>query len=287
MLYRFISIFTAVFTVLTLLASPVWAEEDYTILTIEGEDIKYSEVQEVWDGLFPGDGPAPSIDQFGDAIKNNVIRGIVSERLMLKDAEAGKLQERRDVARKLEAARRQVLVQEHLRVRNIKIDEDEIKKRYEQRVEKAKGSQQAHASHILVESEEEAKEIHKQLKDGADFALTAKRRSADVGSAAGGGDLGFFSQEQMVEEFAEAAFALEPGEISEPVKSSFGWHIIKLHEKRDMPVPPFEEARLTLIEQMRQEANQEYIQDLLKNAEVKYFDAKGNSLEFPVEPQEE
>ncbi len=206
---------------------------------------------------------------------------------MLKDAEAGKLDERRDVKRKLEAARRQVLVQEHLRVRNINTPEAKIKKRYDAMLEKAKGMQQAKASHILVESEEEAKEIKKLLDEGADFALTAKRRSADVGSAAGGGDLGYFSKEQMVEEFADAAFALEKGEISEPVKSSFGWHIIKLHEKRDMPVPPYEEARLTIEEQLRQEANQEYIKDLLKKANIEYYNAKGKTLKFPIEVQEE
>ncbi len=261
--------------------------KDYTILKVEGEEVSYSEVQEIWDGLFPGDEAAPPIDQFGEAIKSNVIRGIVSERLMLKDAEAGKLHERRDVKKKLEAARRQVLVQEHLRVRNISIPEETIKKRYDEMVAKLSDSQQAHASHILVKEEDEAKEIKKLLDEGADFALTAKRRSADVGSASGGGDLGFFNKEQMVKEFANATFALEKDQISAPVKSSFGWHIIKLHEKRDMPTPPYEEARLTIEEQMRQEKNQQYIIDLLKNSDVKYYDAKGTALTFPVEIQEQ
>lgn len=275
-----------VFTLLAALAAPVWAK-DYTMLKVNGEEIPYSEVQEVWDGLFPGEEAAPPIDQFGDAIKGNVVRGIVSERLMLKDAEAGKLQERRDVQKKLEAARRQVLVQEHLRVRNINIPDETIRKRYDEMVAKVKGSQQAHASHILVETEDEAKEIKKELDGGADFALLAKRRSADVGSSAGGGDLGFFNKDQMVKEFADAAFKLEPGQVSEPVKTSFGWHIIKLHEKRDMPTPPYEEARLTIEEQLRQEANQEYIQNLLKDADIQYFDAKGRRLKFPIEMQEE
>ncbi len=275
-----------VFIILTFFATAAFAK-DYTILNIDGEEIPYSEVQEIWDGLFPGDEPAPPIDQFGEAIKGNVVRGVVSERLMLKDAEAGKLHERRDVMKRLEAARRQVLVQEHLRVRNIATPEKEIKKRYNAMLEKAKGMQQAKASHILVESEDEANEIKKLLDEGADFALTAKRRSADVGSAAGGGDLGYFNKEQMVEEFANAAFALEKGKISAPVKSSFGWHIIKLSEKRDMPVPPYEEARLTLEEQLRQEANQQYIKDLLKKADIKYFDAKGKTIKFPIDVQEE
>lgn len=267
--------------------APIAMAKDYTMLNVNGEKISNSEVQRIWDGLFPGDEPAPPIDQFGEAIKGNVVRGIVSERLMLKDAEAGKLEERRDVKKKLEAARRQILVQEHLKVRNVNIPEKAIKEKYDAMVAKMKGNQQAHASHILVESEEEAKEIKKLLDDGADFALMAKRRSADVGSSAGGGDLGFFAKEQMVKEFADAAFALKKGEISQPVKSSFGWHIIKLHELRDMPVPPYEEARLTIEEQLRQEANQQYIKDLLKNADIKYYNAKGKRLKFPIEVQEQ
>ncbi len=268
-----------------IMTSPAFAK-DYTMLKVDGEEISYKQVQEIWDGLFPGDEPAPPIDQFGEAIKGNVVRGIVSERLMLKDAEAGKLHERRDIMEKIEAARRQVLVQEHLRVRTINTPEETVKKRYDEMVSQLKGNQQAHASHILVEAEEEAKEIKKLLDDGANFALTAKRRSADVGSSAGGGDLGFFNKEQMVEEFAEAAFKLEKDQISEPVKSSFGWHIIKLHEKRDIPLPPYEEARLTIEEQMRQEANQQYIKDLLKGATIDYRDAKGKKLKFPIEIQE-
>ena len=271
----------------SILFSSAALAKDYTILKVEGEEIPYSEVQEIWDGLFPGDEPAPPIDQFGEAIKNNVVRGIVSERLMLKDAEAGKLHERRDVQKKLEAARRQVLVQEHLRVRNINIPEETIKERYDEMVGKLKDSQQAHASHILVKEEDEAVEIKKILDDGADFALTAKRRSADVGSSAGGGDLGYFNKEQMVKEFAKAAFALEKDQISEPVKTSFGWHIIKLHDKRDVPTPPYEEARLTIEEQMRQEENQQYIIDLLKSSDIKYYNAKGSKLKFPVELQDQ
>lgn len=268
-----------------MMTSPAFAK-NYTMLKVDGEEISYDQVQEVWDGLFPGEEAAPQIDQFGAAIKGNVVRGIVSERLMLKDAEAGKLHERRDVMEKIEAARRQVLVQEHLRVRTINTPEVTIKKRYDEMVNKIKGGQQAHASHILVEAEDEAKEIKKLLDDGADFALTAKRRSADVGSSGGGGDLGFFNKEQMVEEFAVAAFKLEKDQISEPVKTSFGWHVIKLHEKRDVPLPPYEEARITIEEQMRQEANQQYIKDLLKGADIDYRDAKGKKLKFPIEIQE-
>ncbi|MDG1285955.1 MAG: peptidylprolyl isomerase [Rickettsiales bacterium] len=268
-----------------MMTSPAFAK-NYTMLKVDGEEISYDEVQDIWDALFPGEEAAPPIDQFGDAIKGNVVRGIVSERLMLKDAEAGKLQERRDVMKKIAAARRQVLVQEHLRVRTVNTPEATIKKRYDEMVSKIKGGQQAHASHILVEVEEEAKEIKTLLDEGADFALTAKRRSVDVGSSGGGGDLGFFNKEQMVKEFADAAFTLEKDQISEPVKSSFGWHIIKLHEKRDVPLPPYEEARLTIEEQMRQEANQQYIKDLLKGADIDYRDAKGKTLEFPIEIQE-
>ncbi len=273
-------------TLLVLLSTAAHAK-DYTIIEVNDAKIPYSEVQQIWNGIYPGDEEAPPIDQFNEAVKDNVIRGIVSEHLMLKDAEASNIATKPDVALKLEAARRQVLVQEHLRLRTIDASEADIKKRYDEMVAKNKGQQQIHASHILVESEKEALEIKKLLDEGADFALSAKQRSADVGSAGGGGDLGFFSKDEMVEEFSDAAFDLKKDKVSDPVKTSFGWHLIKLIEKRDVPTPPYAEARKTFQELMRQEANQAYIQSLLSKADITYYDASGKELPFPIKQAEE
>lgn len=276
------------------LALPVQAEEevsegkskDYVILKVNGEEIHYSEVEELWDELFPGEGKAPPLTQFGDEVRDNLVRGLVSERLMLAEAQRGELEKRRDVQEKLEAARRQVLVQEHLRVRNLNMDEAKLRARYDELVKKMGPQKEYRASHILVETEEEAQKLHDELVDGKEFAEIAKETSKDPGSATKGGDLGYFALNQMVPQFSEAVKEMDKGEISDPVKSPFGWHVIKLVDVREKTPPSFEETKAQIEAQLAQEANQEYIQSLLENAEVKYYDADGDKLTFPLEAPE-
>ena len=116
------------------------------------------------------------------------------------------------------------------------VTEQAVRARYDQDVAGKPGEEEVHARHILVPTEAEAKDIIAQLKKGADFAALAKQKSKDPG-AAQGGDLGFFKKTDMVPEFADAAFALKPGQFSQtPVHTQFGWHVIKVDErKRDAP----------------------------------------------------
>ena len=126
------------------------------------------------------------------------------------------------------------------------------------------GETEIHARHILVPDEADAKAAIAEIKAGADFATVAKARSKDPGSA-DGGDLGFFKQGDMVPEFAAVAFALKPGEISQaPVKSQFGWHVIKVEEIRQAPPASFEESK----DQIRQAIIQEGIQGVIKTAKA-------------------
>ncbi len=114
--------------------------------------------------------------------------------------------------------------------------EPEMHKVYDEAVKEMGTEQEVHARHILVETEEEAKAVEAELKDGADFAEEAKKKSKDPG-AANGGDLGWFTKDQMVPEFSEAAFKLDKGQISDPIHTQFGWHIIKVEDKRAKPTP--------------------------------------------------
>lgn len=271
-------------------ATPVAVEEaapveDYVIVELNGTKIMYSDVEEMWDNLFPGEGKAPPLASFGDAIRDNIVRGIVSERLMLEEAKRIKLDQKPEVKKLIDAGTRQILVQSLLKERHADLTAENIKKRYDELVGKAEGKEEVRASHILVETEKEAKELAEKVKDGADFALLAKEVSKDKGSAAGGGDLGFFTKEQMVPEFAEEAFKLKKGDISGPVKSPFGWHIIKLHERRDVPLPTLEEARAQIVKQLEAEADKQYVMDLLKDADIAYFGPDGKEIDFPLNQQ--
>jgi peptidyl-prolyl cis-trans isomerase C len=133
-----------------------------------------------------------------------------------------------------------------------------------------KPEQEIHARHILVKTEDEAKEIAERLKKGEDFAALAKEKSQDPGAE--GGDLGFFTRGQMVKPFEDAAFALDVGQVSDPVQTPFGWHIIKVEEKRDQPLPNFDQVKDAIIAQLVQNKAQEVVGTLRKAATVEVVD---------------
>ncbi|EPX84121.1 Parvulin-like peptidyl-prolyl isomerase [Rubellimicrobium thermophilum DSM 16684] len=119
-----------------------------------------------------------------------------------------------------------------------------------------------HARHILVATEEEAQAVLDRLEAGEDFAAVAQEVSTDTGSGAQGGDLGWFGPGMMVPEFEQGVAALEPGELSDPVQSQFGWHVIRLEETRPKPVPTLEEVREEIEAQLRREAVEARIAEL-------------------------
>lgn len=151
----------------------------------------------------------------------------------------------------------------------VEVSDEEIQKYYDQ------GSQELHARHILVATEEEARAIIEELKNGGDFAAIAKEKSTDTASGAEGGDLGWFTVGMMVDEFNDAAYALEPKTISEPVKSSHGYHIIEVLEKRDVKdYGTLEEKKEEITETIRnKKADWPTIQaKLVKDAKVEVKD---------------
>jgi peptidyl-prolyl cis-trans isomerase C len=154
--------------------------------------------------------------------------------------------------------------------------DDAMKKVYEDASKQTAGEQEVHARHILVETEDEAKAVAEELKKGADFAELAKKKSKDPG-ASDGGDLGFFTKDQMVPEFSTVAFALEPGKISDPVKSQFGWHIIKVEEKRNRKAPEFEQVKAQIETYVTRKAQADYVAKLRETAKVERTDKPDDS----------
>lgn len=135
---------------------------------------------------------------------------------------------------------------------------EELKAKFDEEVKKTPPQREIDASHILLKTEDEAKAVIEQLKGGADFATLAKEKSIDPSAKGNSGDLGWFTQDVMVKEFGDAAFAMKKGEVSTaPVKSQFGFHVIKLNDERTKPLPTFDkqkdEIRLDLVEELRQE----------------------------------
>ena len=150
-------------------------------------------------------------------------------------------------------------------------------KLYEEAVKPMGAEEEVHARHILVESEDEAKAILEQIKGGADFAALAKEKSKDPG-AADGGDLGYFTKDQMVPEFSEVAFKMYPGQLSNPVKTQFGWHIIKVEDKRTKQPPEFEKVKDQIEAFLARKAQTDFITKLRQSAKVERLDK-------PAEPK--
>ena len=153
------------------------------------------------------------------------------------------------------------------------VSDDDAKKFYDEQVKAIKPEEEINARHILVKDEAKAKEIAEKLAKGGDFAALAKENSDDPGSKENGGDLGYFGKGQMVPEFEAAAFALEKGKISAPVKSNFGYHIIKVEDKRMRQPPPFDGVKERIVNSLLQKKAQTVGTDLRAAAKVDYIDA--------------
>ncbi len=174
-------------------------------------------------------------DQQADAL----VKALIDMRLMAKAAEAGGLDKVPETARILayehDRTLRNAFLQDKL---TAQVTEDAIKARFQQELAKFVPGDEVHAVHILVATEAEAKAIIAQLDQGGDFAAIAKAKSTDTASGAAGGDLGFFGRGATVKPFEDAAFALGVGEYTKtPVQSQFGWHVIKVLEKRKQQPP--------------------------------------------------
>ncbi|MBC2836213.1 peptidylprolyl isomerase [Paragemmobacter straminiformis] len=148
------------------------------------------------------------------------------------------------------------------------VTEEAIKAAYDEKYAKAPDTTEYSAAHILVDSEDKAKELKAKIDGGADFAELAKANSSDTGSAVNGGDLGWFGPGMMVKPFEDAVVALKPGEVSGPVKSDFGWHIIKLNETRVAAKPDLEAVRQELTEALQQKVIGDHIAKLTAEAKV-------------------
>jgi peptidyl-prolyl cis-trans isomerase C len=225
--------------------------------------------------------PALQLPGVADQQKRDLLIGyLIDLKLGAKAAEAAKVGEGADFARRMAYARDKALLDQYLEQESKKaVTPEAARKLYDETVKGLAPEQEVRARHVLVETEEEAKKAYERVKGGEDFAKVAGELSKDPGSKSDGGDLGFFTKDRMVEPFAEAAFKLEPGQVSEPVKSQFGWHVIKVEEKRTKPVPTFEETKEQVEAYLGRKAQQDVIMNIRKDAKIERLDEKGNLVE--------
>ncbi len=248
--------------------APLRAEEANPVLAkVNGAEIRQSDVTLAEEEL------GPSLAQMDPATKkDNVLSFLIDMKIVSKAAEDKKVENSEEFKKRLAFTRSRLLMDSLLATEGKAATTDEaMKKVYQDASKQISGEQEVHARHILVETEDEAKAIAEELKKGADFAELAKKKSKDPG-ASDGGDLGFFTKDQMVPEFSNVAFTLEPGKISDPVKSQFGWHIIKVEEKRSRKAPEFEQVKSQIETYVTRKAQADYVAKLREAAKVERMD---------------
>jgi peptidyl-prolyl cis-trans isomerase C len=266
---------------LTLLAVPAWAQaakpapitSDPVVARINGFELRRSDIEEAARSL-----PPQMQRQPPDKVYMALLDQMIATRLVADAARKAKFQDEGEVKRRLMLAQDQVLAQLFVnRMVQKGVNDQKLKAAYDKYVKDQPPREEVKARHILVASEAEAKAVIEQLKKGADFATLAKEKSTDPAAKTSGGDLGWFTKEQMVPEFADAAFKLKKDEISEtPVKTQFGWHVIKVEDRRTAPVPTFEQAKPQLGELVGREIVADEMKKLKESAKIEVFNADGS-----------
>lgn len=250
-------------------ASPAMAQdaapaEDPVLATVNGEEILESEVRATQQGL-----PQQYRQLPFEMLKADLLTREINQRLLMDAGREAGLADDEEVKAQLAELERRLIAETYLdRALNDAITDDAVNAKYEEFLETNEPEPQVHARHILLESEEDAKAIIAELDDGADFAELAKEKSTGP-SGPNGGDLGFFNRADMVAPFADAAFAMEAGTYSSaPVQTQFGWHVIKVEEKKEGTQPSLDEVRQQLVAEITRDAFNELVEGLRADADI-------------------
>jgi peptidyl-prolyl cis-trans isomerase C len=256
-------------------SAPTGGANTPVVAKVDGAPIYQSEVDAFIADLGDRARQVPPAD-----LQTQIVDRLIDMKLAGDKAHAEKLEQDPAVARRLYNGQETTLAEAYLeKAAQAQINDDVLKAKYDDLVKQAKPAEEVRARHILVKTEAEAKDIIKQLDKGADFEKLAKERSTDPGSGASGGDLGYFTKDKMVPEFADAAFKLEKGKYTEtPVHSQYGWHVIELIDRRSQPLPPFDQVKPQINNLVLQEDERKVVEDLHKGVKIEKFNADGSPI---------
>lgn len=256
--------------------------KDPVVATVNGLPIRLSELEVAQQSL-----PQQYRNMPLQAVFPALLDRIIDSKLVVQEGKKSKVNEDPAFKKRMAFVEDQVL-QDFWIQREIarRVTAEKLQQRYEERLKSMPTEEEVHARHILVSTEDEAKALIAEIKKGAAFDKLAKEKSTDKASGAEGGDLGWFKKSDMVKEFADAAFALKKGELSDtPVKTQFGYHVIKLEDRRKAPPPAFEELADQLREEMAREAVTAQLDQLRSGAKIEKFNIDGSKAESaPAKP---
>lgn len=250
--------------------------KDPVVATVNGQQIRLSDLEVAQQSLPPQYRNMPL-----QAVFPALLERIVDSKLVVQESKKNKTNEDAAFKKRMAFVEDQVL-QDFWIQREVarKVTAEKLQQRYEERLKAIPPEEEVHARHILLSTEDEAKAVIAELKKGGAFDKLAKEKSTDKASGAEGGDLGWFKKSDMVKEFADAAFALKKGDLSEtPIKTQFGFHVIKLDDRRQAPPPAYEELAEQLREEMAREVVTAQLDQLRANAKVEKFNIDGSKVE--------
>ncbi|HJD61018.1 MAG TPA: peptidylprolyl isomerase [Rickettsia endosymbiont of Columbicola hoogstraali] len=260
----------------SMLSSIAFADNsDRVVATYIGGEVRESQIMKEFKPQLnlPSGETIKNFDDFPPQDQDKLIRMYVNNILLKKEVEKSNITSSKEFQEKLTNAKNQ-LAQKELLENYVKsnLTDKMFDDEYNKYVTSLKGKEQIKVAHILVKSEKEANDLKNKLNKGADFAKLAEESSLDKASATNGGVIGYIllnQPGQLVPEFENKAFALKVNEVSTPVKTDYGWHIIKVLEKKPVPIPTKEEAKMTIDNVLAAEILKKYISDLEAKADLK------------------
>lgn len=261
---------------------PALAQDDNPVVaTVNGEEIRRNEVIDAIRRM-----PQQIQQMPPDILIPAIAERIVDGRLMAAQGYAENVQDNEEVKQRVAEAEREIVqgfwVDQEIAAR---ITEEAVAAAYAEMLAANPPAEEINARHILVETEDEGKALIQRLSDGEDFVALAAEASVGP-SGPNGGDLGYFTKEQMVAPFAEAAFAMDVGSISEnPVQTQFGWHVIRVEDRRMTPPPTLEQLREQIEGGLAEQSYREIVAELREGADIVLFGPNGEVQEAPEAPE--
>ena len=243
-----------------------------TVATVDGIAITYNDVSLVEDELMAAYGQLPEEQRFQTLVGYMVNRILASEA-----AKKAGLENDADVAKIKAFMERKALQDVYIaKILMERVREEDVTAYYDKEIKNGPVEEEVRARHILLDNREAADAVMADLENGADFAALAKERSKGP-SGPSGGDLGYFSKQSMVPAFSDAAFKLAAGETSPPVQTQFGWHVIRVEDRRNRPIPPFDQVRDQIFQLLISEAQRDIYDEMRAKASVDLVDMPGVS----------
>jgi len=243
-----------------------------TVATVDGIAITYNDVSLVEDELMAVYGQLPEEQRFQTLVGFMVNRILASEA-----AKKAGLENDADVAKIKAFMERKALQDVYIaKMLMERVREKDVTAYYDKEIKNGSLEEEVRARHILLDNREAADAVVADLENGADFAALAKERSKGP-SGPSGGDLGYFSKQSMVPAFSDAAFKLAAGETSPPVQTQFGWHVIRVEDRRNRPVPPFDQVQDQIYQLLISEAQRDIYDEMRAKASVDLVDMPGVS----------